>query len=209
MREEMMAVIQGEEVDIQRFWNSLPESTRVHSMRVAKMTERLLFWAGEIWEEEPLACPLNEIYRAVFYHDIGMALIPERLLLKSDELTGAERKVVERHVRYGAKLLDKYRTDHNYPADEEPMWQLAAEVAGTHHERWDGRGYPYGLLATAVPVVSRAVAITDTYDAIVSGSSFRMALPHEYALFEIVDNAGTQFDPVLVDVFKRHESGIC
>lgn len=209
MREEMMAAIQDEEVDIRRFFDSLPERTRVHSMRVANMTERLLSWAGEVCEEEPLTCPLNDIHRAVFYHDIGMALIPERLLLKSDELTGAERRVVQRHVRYGAKLLDKYRTDHNYPTDEEPIWQLAAEVAGTHHERWDGRGYPYGLLATAVPLVSRAAAITNTYDAIVSGSSFRMALPHEYALLEIVDNAGTQFDPVLVELFKRHESEIC
>lgn len=211
MREEMIAAVKDEEIDIQRFFDSLSEKTKMHSRNVAKLTEGLLMHVQDenVCEDEPLIWPPGDIYRAILYHDVGMALIPERLLQKKDELTGPERRVVQRHVGYGAKLIDKFRAAHKYPPEEESMWQLAAEVAGTHHERWDGRGYPFGLLATAAPLVSRATAITDTYDAIVRGSSFRMALPHEYALLEIADNAGTQFDPVLVDIFSRYEAEIC
>lgn len=211
MREEMIAAVRDEEIDIQRFFDALSEKTKMHSRQVAKLTEGLLFRVQreKACEDEPLIWPLSDIYRAVLYHDIGMALIPERLFRKNDELTGPERRVIQRHAGYGAKLIDKYRTAHHYPPEEESMWQLAAEVAGSHHERWDGRGYPFGLLATAVPLVSRAVAITDTYDSIVNGTYFRMALPHEYALLEITDNAGTQFDPVLVDILTQYESAIC
>lgn len=211
MREEMIAAVKDEEIDIRRFYNALPEHIKTHSIHVAKLTERLLYWAVQegICEDEPLTQPLSQIRRAVLYHDIGMALIPERLIEKTEELTGAERRVVQRHAGYGAKLLDKYRTAHKYPPKEEPVWLLAAEIAGAHHERWDGRGYPFGLLATACPIITRAAAVMDSYDAIVSGSPFRMALPHEYALLEIVDNAGTQFDPELSEVFKQHENEIC
>lgn len=206
-----MAAIMDKEIDIQRFFDSLPENTRRHCRHVAGLTQHLLLWADRegLCEEEPLLLPLCDIGRAVLYHDVGISLIPVRLLEKTDDLTGAERRVVQRHVTYGAKLIDRYRAEHNYPESEDPVWELAAEVAVTHHERWDGRGYPFGLLATASPIISRAVSISDSYDAIVSGSAFRMALPHEYALLEIVDNAGTQFDPGLAEVFTRHEAEIC
>lgn len=211
MKEEMIAAAKDEDIDIRRFFNALPEQTLLHSEHVAALTRLLLFYARQegICESEPLPLPLDHIGRAVLYHDVGMAFIPERLLQKTEELTGAERRVVQRHASYGAKLIDKFRTSHPYPPEEESTWRLAAEVAGSHHERWDGKGYPFGLLATASPLVSRAAAITDTYDAIVRGSPFRMALPHEYALFEIADNAGTQFDPDLVDIFNRYETEIC
>lgn len=211
MREEMIAAVKDEEIHIQRFFDALPEETKIHSRQVAKLTGCLLFRVQSegVCEDEPLEWTLNDIFKAVLYHDIGMTLIPERLFQKNDELTGPERRVVQRHAGYGAKLIDKYRAAHHYPPEEESMWQLAAEVAASHHERWDGKGYPFGLLATAVPLVSRAVAITDTYDSIVNGTCFRMALPHEYALLEIADNAGAQFDPVLVDILERYESVIC
>lgn len=212
MREEMLAAVKDDEIDIHRFFDALSENTRRHCRCVAELTETLLLFAGRdgfLDEEEFLPFPPEQIRRAVLYHDIGMSMIPERILNKTEELTAPERQVIQRHTTYGAKLLDKFRTGNNYPPEEGPCWQLAAEVANTHHERWDGRGYPYGMIATAIPVVSRAAALADSYDAIVSGSPCRMALPHEYALLEIATNAGTQFDPDLAELFTRHEEELC
>lgn len=211
MREEMVEAVKSQEIEIQHFYDALPEHIKRHSEAVANLTVNLLTKAERegLCDEDPLPLPVSQIGRAVLYHDVGVALIPERLFNKKEELTSAERRVVERHARYGAKLLDKYRKGCKYPPEEEPLWRLAAEVAVTHHERWDGRGYPFGMVATAIPIVSRAVALADSYNAIVNSSPFRMALPHEYAILEIVDNAGTQFDPELVELFNKYESEIC
>lgn len=211
MREEMLVAAKDEEIDIYRFFDALSEDTKRHSRCVAELTKELLLHANRegLLEEEILILPLEQIPDAVLYLDIGMSLIPERILNKTEELTAQERQVIRRHTTYGARLVDRYRSSHNYPPEEASKWQLAAEVAGSHHERWDGRGYPFGLIATAVPIVSRATALADSYDSIVSGSPCRMALPHEYALLEISTNAGTQFDPDLAEVFTRYDVEIC
>lgn len=211
MREEMLAAVKDTEIDIRRFFDSLSEHIKKHSRCVSKLTENLLVRADKegLLEDEPLPLSFEQIGQAVLYLDVGMSLIPERLLNKKEALTAAERQVIQRHTIYGAKLLDRFRASRNYPPEEAPLWQLAAEVAGNHHERWDGQGYPFGMIATAVPIVSRAVSLADSYDAIVGGTPCRMPLPHEYAILEIASNSKTQFDPDLADIFTRYDSEIC
>lgn len=211
MQEEMLKAAHDNAIDIDEFFGALPDFTKVHSRHVAELTASLLLRTQQagLLDETPLPYDEKQIKHAILYHDIGMALIPERLLLKRDDLTSAEKRVVQRHAKYGAKLLERYRKGPFCQEDQSDFWRFAANIAASHHERWDGQGYPFGLIATAIPIAARAAAIANAYDAIVSGSTFRMALPHEYAILEISDNSGAQFDPTLVDVFLRNADELC
>lgn len=191
----------GRKTDVHDFFAQAPNIIQKRWMRVSIASE-LLIKAAQVCDSElDLPQDLTIVRRATLFYDIGFSLLPSRLLNKAEELTGAEYKVIQRHCHYGAKLLERYYTEASCTAQDKAFWKLAAETALSHHERWDGKGYPFGLRTTATPLISRAVALTDTYDAIVSGSMYRMALPHEYAVLEITDNSGTQFDPHLVHLF--------
>lgn len=201
----ILTFVNGGQIAVEQYFEDLPKETKNHSSRVAEHVKLLLELAqeGGMFEEEPLPLTGEQIRKAVLYHDVGMAMIPERILLKIGGLTEAERRVIQKHAAYGGKILERYRKGQACP-QEDGLWRLAAEVAVSHHERWDGKGYPYGLVATAIPVVARATAIADSFDSIVMGGCYRMPLPPEYALLEIMDNAGTQFDPALADIFRSN-----
>lgn len=203
MRKEMILMLQNTAIDAEEFFESLPDALKTRSYNVAKQTLWLIKKAIQdgLCEEDELSVPLEELYHTVLYYDIGMTLIPERLYVKRDDLSVAERKVIERHTGYGGKILEKCRDSHPLSPEKYLFWTAAADIAVTHHERWDGKGYPFGLVATAIPIISRAAAIADSYEAIVRGSSFRIPLPHEYALLEIKENSGFQFDPDLAAIF--------
>lgn len=205
MNGDMMAAVLGEDTNIHDYFEALPLNLKLHNQCVAGMTELLVSSALQEGLEYGLVLPDTpaRIRSAVSYHDIGLALIPECLLNKTEQLYSAEMKVMQRHTLYGAKILDSYRKHNNYPADQESIWRIAAETALSHHERWDGRGYPYGQMATAIPITARATAVADAYDSIIRGSPYCMALPHEYAILEITENSGTQFDPFFVKIFIK------
>lgn len=123
-------------------------------------------------------------------HDIGMVVVPDRILLKRGELTGEEREVVKTHADNGARILGTAQL---------PVLQLASRVARTHHERWDGGGYPDGLEGEEIPLVGRVVAVADAYAAMTHDRPYREARDPEAALDEIREGRGTQFDPQVVD----------
>lgn len=216
MRQEMLAYARGEEIDVERFYRALPVKARQQSRLISEMTLVLMRLAEKegLLQEEYLPFSQEQVKRAVLYHDIGMTMIPERILYKIGELTSAEKKVIQKHTIYGGKLIEGYRnqiklkkeekSENSKQEDSLNFWHFTAEIATSHHERWDGKGYPFGTLATAIPIVARAVAIIDSYTAIVRGAPYRMALPYEYALLEITENAGTQFDPQLAKVFQQN-----
>lgn len=205
MNQEMLTLAYHGEIQIASFYDVLPEATKRHSRCVSTMTDILLQYADNqgLGVGETGGLNRETICKAVLYHDVGISIIPDRILNKQEELTGAEWRVLHKHTHYGGRLLEEYRKKEPLSPAENRFWGLAAEIALCHHERWDGRGYPYGQLATAIPFLARVVAIADTYDAIVRGAPYRMALPHEYAILEITDNIGTQFDPQLVEIFKK------
>lgn len=136
-------------------------------------------------------------------HDIGKVGIPDRILLKPGRLTTAERVEMQQHTTIGGScLLEIERRLEN-----SNFLQMAREIVVSHHERWDGTGYPAGLAGEAIPLAARIAAIADVYDALSSDRVYRAAYPHERCVAMIQREAGRQFDPVLVEVFLTIQHG--
>jgi CHASE2 domain-containing sensor protein len=160
--------------------------TGAHIERMSLLCERLARAAGWSVEDAEL------LRHASALHDVGKIGIPDRVLLNPRKLDPEERAIMERHATIGAAMLA------DSPSE---MLQLAETVARTHHERWDGCGYPAGLAAEEIPVSGRIAAICDVYDALVSPRPYKDPWPQADALAEIDAQRGRQFDPALVDAF--------
>ncbi|HKI55893.1 MAG TPA: HD domain-containing phosphohydrolase [Trueperaceae bacterium] len=162
------------------------DDTGEHTWRVARACALL---AGELGLAPERA---DLLLRAARLHDVGKITIPDGILLKPGRLSDAEYEVVKQHTRAGAELLSGGRS---------PLVKLAETIALTHHERWDGGGYPQGLAGDAIPLESRLLAVADTFDALTHDRIHRKAVSPERAVQEITANSGTQFDPRVVDAF--------
>lgn len=125
-------------------------------------------------------------------HDVGKIAIPDAILLKPGALTADERTGMERHAEIGHRIL---------AGSESPLLDLAARIALTHHERWDGCGYPNGLAGEDIPIEGRIAAIADVFDALTSDRVYRPAMEISVALKILVDGRGTHFDSNILDVF--------
>jgi response regulator RpfG family c-di-GMP phosphodiesterase len=128
-------------------------------------------------------------------HDVGKIAIPDTVLSKPDNLTEAERRLLETHPVLGEQMIEEAALLHG----------PGAQVVRSHHERWDGKGYPDHLAGDAIPLSARIFAIADTLDAITSNRPHRPAWTWEHAVAEITANAGTQFDPGLVGLVRERE----
>jgi HD-GYP domain-containing protein (c-di-GMP phosphodiesterase class II) len=135
-------------------------------------------------------------------HDIGKVGVKDSVLLKVGGLSPTEREAIERHPEIGAQCLE----DIERRLGSSNFLQLAREIALSHHERWDGTGYPRRTAGTHIPLSARIVAICDVYDALTSRRVYKDRLPHEKCVAIIREGAGSQFDPVLVDVFLEIQS---
>lgn len=140
---------------------------------------------------------LEDIETAGLLHDIGKISIPQNILCKTSKLTDEEFAIMKDHTSRGEKMIRNVKK-----LDAVATWLKS------HHERWDGRGYPCGLKGTEIPLFARIIAIADTYDAMTSTRPYRKALPHEVAIQEIKRCAGMQFDPELAEIFVAHEAEI-
>ena len=125
-------------------------------------------------------------------HDVGKVAIPDSILLKPGSLSSGERDVMKRHAQIGHDIL---------AYSGSPLLDLAGEIALTHHERFDGSGYPVGLPGEKIPLAGRIVAIADVFDALVSDRPYRPRLPMERALEIMRAGRGAHFDPILLDCF--------
>ncbi len=132
-------------------------------------------------------------------HDIGKVGIPDRVLLKPGALSPEERAIMERHTTIGAETLATIR-DRLGP---DPLIDMSLDIAESHHERWDGAGYPTGIGGDDIPLAARIVSLADVYDALTSARVYKPAFPHERARAIIIEGAGTQFDPRLVAAFEH------
>jgi len=143
----------------------------------------------------------EEIAKVSPLHDLGKVGVSVELLNKTGKLTHEEVCSLQNHVLAGSTLIEEV-----YAQTESEYLFLAQQIARLHHERWDGKGYPYGLAGEDTPLCARIVALTDAYDVITSRRSYQIGLSHEEAKQEIVRNSGTQFDPKVVAAFLRQES---
>jgi two-component system, response regulator RpfG len=123
-------------------------------------------------------------------HDIGKLTVSAAVLWKRGGLTDDERRAVERHTITGYEILRQV---------EAPTFRLAATIALTHHERWDGEGYPFGLSGTEIPLLGRIAAVADVFDALLSERPYRPGLELDQALATLRDGRGTHFDPAVID----------
>jgi CHASE2 domain-containing sensor protein len=165
---------------------SRDEETGEHIERIAGLCHRLALAAGLGAGEAEL------LRRASAMHDVGKIAIPDHILRKADRLTPEERAVMQRHTDVGGDLLAGSRS---------PVVQLGEVIARTHHEHWDGTGYPLGLAGEEIPLAGRITAICDVFDALVSARPYKTAWAVEDALDEIRALSGSQFDPRLVELF--------
>jgi putative two-component system response regulator len=134
----------------------------------------------------------GQLTSAARLHDVGKIAVPDELLFKRGPLNSEEWEIVRRHTTVGAQILS---------GSASPLIQLAETIARSHHERWDGAGYPDGLRHDAIPRPARIVAIADVFDVLTHERAYSAAWTHERARAQIAAERGRQFDPRLVDVF--------
>ena len=142
---------------------------------------------------------IDHLRMSASMHDIGKVGVPDRVLLKPGKLTDEEYDVIKQHPTMGADTLMAIRKQF----DNEPLVDMSVEVALSHHERWDGKGYPFGLRGDAIPLSARIVSVADVYDALTVARVYKPAMPHEKAAAILEEGRGTQFDPDVVDAFVR------
>ncbi len=134
-------------------------------------------------------------------HDIGKVGVPDQLLNKPGALTTEEFHEMKKHPVYGLSVITT--AQHRAGAGEDAILSMAKDIVYTHHERWDGKGYPRGLKGEQIPIPGRLMAIVDVYDALTTMRCYRQPLPHERAVEIILNGEGTHFDPAVVDAFLR------
>ncbi|MDQ6805414.1 MAG: HD domain-containing protein [Actinomycetota bacterium] len=156
-------------------------------------TQRVGSRAAVIAERMGLAAETVELIRlAAPLHDIGKLGISDTILLKPGPLTPEERETMKTHTLIGALILARSRS---------PVLRLAEQIALSHHERWDGDGYPHQIAGEAIPISARIVAVADVYDALTHDRPYKHAWPADQALAVIKQEAGGQFDPQVVTAF--------
>jgi HD-GYP domain-containing protein (c-di-GMP phosphodiesterase class II) len=164
------------------------DDTGQHTRRVGRLSE-LIGAALDLPEEQLLL-----LRQAAPLHDVGKIGIPDRILLKRGRLTREEFERMKAHTSVGAAML----AGRNFP-----LLEMAEEIALSHHERWDGTGYPRGIDAEAIPLVARIVAVADVFDALTHARPYKEAWTVTDAITEISRQRGKQFDGAVVDAFLR------
>ncbi|MCW3018594.1 MAG: domain S-box protein [Solirubrobacterales bacterium] len=162
------------------------DETSEHTERVGALAAEIASRLGLRSEQVKRLC------EAASLHDVGKIAIPDRILLKRGNLTPEEHDAMEAHAALGARLLSR---------SSSPVLQMAAVIAATHHEWWNGTGYPSGLAGERIPIVGRIVAVADVFDALTHERPYKAAWPVSQAVARIKRGSGRQFDPRVVRAF--------
>ena len=141
---------------------------------------------------------VNVLFKCAPLHDIGKVGIPDRILLKNGPYTAAEFAIMKTHPTLGRDAIVKAQEISGQRMD---FFEIAKDIVYSHHEKWDGSGYPQGLAGTQIPVSARLMAVADVYDALISNRIYKGGMNHERAVQIITDGRGSHFDPDVVEAF--------
>ncbi|MDR2610470.1 MAG: HD domain-containing protein [Clostridiales Family XIII bacterium] len=171
-----------------------------HLDRTCKYLELLI---GRLFETDLYRDTLRQwdielVIKSAALHDVGKIAISEELLQKPGKLTRGEFEIIKTHAALGVEILDRI----DLPAGKRRLISHARIIAGAHHEKWDGSGYPCGAYGNHIPLEGRLMAIADVYDALISNRPYKQAVSPGEAARVIEDGSGTHFDPQLVEVFR-------
>ncbi|MES0490686.1 MAG: HD domain-containing phosphohydrolase [Leptospirales bacterium] len=160
--------------------------TGMHVIRMSHYS-RIIAKAINLDEKE-----VDLIFNAAPMHDIGKIGVPDKVLLKPGKLDAGEWEIIKKHPEFGASIIGEHESE---------LLKIAHLAALTHHEKWNGKGYPHGLIGDEIPLVGRVVAIADVFDALTTDRPYKDAWPIEKAVNLIKEESGQHFDPELSDAF--------
>lgn len=171
----------------------------MHIVHVEALTEMFLRELMRISDKYFLSSDdILMIPMAAALHDVGKISIPSEILNKPGKLTEEEFDLIKKHTTYGAELLNSV---HEYR--EDPLIKLASSICRWHHERYDGHGYPDGLVGDEIPIAAQLVSVADVYDSLISDRSYRKALSYEEATNLILDGKSGVFNPLLLECLRN------
>ncbi|MBN2037219.1 MAG: HD domain-containing protein [Chitinispirillaceae bacterium] len=144
---------------------------------------------------------IADLVKSAPLHDIGKVAIPDSILKKPGKLTPEEFEIIKKHCEYGMKVLQMA----DEKLDFRSFLKIAIQIVSTHHEKWNGSGYPFGMKGESIPLSGRIMALADVYDALRSDRCYKKACSHEETCMIISHEKGEHFDPEIVDVFNGVE----
>lgn len=162
-------------------------NSEIHSRAVSRISEKIAIAYGMNRQD------VAEVKTAGLVHDIGKIIVPISIITKEGKLTTEEYDLIKGHSEIGFRILNSTNDMRNI-----------SNIVLSHHERWDGLGYPRGIRTDEIPVQSRIIAVADAFDAMTSERTYREIVTNDQALDEIVNNAGTQFDPKVTKIFEEN-----
>ncbi|MZQ99522.1 MAG: HD domain-containing protein [Acidaminobacter sp.] len=180
------------------------DDTGAHIVRVSKFSRLIAekMKSNEKYKEYLSDTNIDDLAKAAPLHDIGKVGIPDYILSKPGKLSDEEFDIMKKHTTIGASTLNEVRKkfpDNNFII-------LGAKIALTHHEKWDGTGYPNGLVGEEIPLSGRIMAIADVYDALRSKRAYKPPYSHMETIEIIRNDSGKHFDPEIVEVFLKNEA---
>jgi putative two-component system response regulator len=152
---------------------------------------------NNLYNKETSSWDIDFFLQSSQLHDVGKIAIKDNILLKPGRLTDEEFTEMKKHTVFGVRIIEEIEKD----SPESTFLKHAKILAGTHHEKWDGTGYPYGYAGDRIPLEGRLMAVADVYDALISVRPYKKPLSHDEAVKIIADGKGTHFDPTLIEVF--------
>jgi putative two-component system response regulator len=152
-----------------------------------------------IYQDEMSLVDEDLVLQSSQLHDLGKISVSDSILFKPGKLTAEEFEEIKKHTTFGSRIISRIISK----TPESDFLQYAKIFAETHHEKWDGSGYPYGLKGYDIPLFGRLMAIADVYDALTTDRPYKNAFPHNEAVQTILEGKGKHFDPILVDLFIK------
>ena len=171
--------------------------TRQYVKTLARRAQHMNLFPNELNDQI-----IERLFKTTQLHDIGKTKIPYSIIHKNGTLSPDEWTLMKTHTTLGANILTKAKKQNSSLTD---FLNTAIEIAESHHEYWDGSGYPKGLSQFKIPLAGRIMGIADMYDALINKRSYKMPWSHEAAVAEIISKSGTQFDPLLIEAFKQEQ----